>query len=725
MDTSNPTKSSWPLAGLVPLLLLACSHDTKRTNPLDPELTPPVELQVALDDSVGTATLTWTPYDGKVPFAGYLVIRIGEMPEVIDTLKIFSDVDETSFVDSTLVTGSTYSYRVSVINSAGLEVPSQPQSVRLLDLAAVEIEEVRFDSRTATATLSWTRYTGSRFRSYRIVRRTGDAPPQLIEEIDDISTTSWVDEELTGNARHRYRVVLLTTANEEIESEERSGVFHEHLDTWPLDMEDGEYVRLYKEGDDIIALISGENRVRLLSFSSGGLLIEEQVLLENPALDIPPHTVALTILPDGTRLVGLSLESFTSSSKSFRLPQLLAYDADGLPLLSDYPLEHGVESFGSSAAEVEGQILLHTHDLAFLDNVRLTSNDRLLIDDEFDGPDHEWEVITGEAEVEGGALRLTGHVGIRRKVTASWHDIRLQADVVTDSSDWVIASITVKADTALAGQSNHRLHQTMTSHTSFGLNLRFEATRDLRSKTLTILPPLDSGLEPQPFDSPFAAATGLTYHLHAVIDEGLIQAGIASPSLWPSENRATDRVIGSMSLVSFEESWAFAMGDSLSRPPGRTLALDLPVSEMRVWETDSEPRIGICVPDQHQVFFAPARLSNGSIWWLFDPSDDPIAVGTRGQEPGQEPGGFFYPLSFDVGIDGRMFVLDAGNRRIQAFDSEGNYITHWGNEGTDDGQFDFRGGLRPEDFSGSIVVDDEGFIYVADVGNERIQKFAP
>ena len=68
--------------------------------------------------------------------------------------------------------------------------------------------------------------------------------------------------------------------------------------------------------------------------------------------------------------------------------------------------------------------------------------------------------------------------------------------------------------------------------------------------------------------------------------------------------------------------------------------------------------------------------------------------------------------------------LDA-DHRIQAFDSEGNYITQWGSEGADEGQFDFLDGLRPQEFSGSIVVDDEGFIYVADAGNKRIQKFAP
>jgi hypothetical protein len=31
----------------------------------------------------------------------------------------------------------------------------------------------------------------------------------------------------------------------------------------------------------------------------------------------------------------------------------------------------------------------------------------------------------------------------------------------------------------------------------------------------------------------------------------------------------------------------------------------------------------------------------------------------------------------------------------------------------------------PAGLAGSIVVDHEGFIYVADVGNKRIQKFAP
>jgi DNA-binding beta-propeller fold protein YncE len=49
----------------------------------------------------------------------------------------------------------------------------------------------------------------------------------------------------------------------------------------------------------------------------------------------------------------------------------------------------------------------------------------------------------------------------------------------------------------------------------------------------------------------------------------------------------------------------------------------------------------------------------------------------------------------------------------------------WGRAGSEPGQFDFGGGLTSDDHAGSIAVDDDGFIYVADVGNRRIQKFAP
>ena len=54
----------------------------------------------------------------------------------------------------------------------------------------------------------------------------------------------------------------------------------------------------------------------------------------------------------------------------------------------------------------------------------------------------------------------------------------------------------------------------------------------------------------------------------------------------------------------------------------------------------------------------------------------------------------------------------------------GRYITEWGYLGDGEGG---RGGLTGTGraFSGSLVVDDEGFVYVVDEANNRIQKFAP
>ena len=78
--------------------------------------------------------------------------------------------------------------------------------------------------------------------------------------------------------------------------------------------------------------------------------------------------------------------------------------------------------------------------------------------------------------------------------------------------------------------------------------------------------------------------------------------------------------------------------------------------------------------------------------------------------------------------DGRIYVLDAGNARVLVLDEDSSFITQWGRPGSRVGEFGFGHGLRRAgglDFAGSICVDDEGFIYVADVFNGRIQKFSP
>ena len=122
----------------------AC-HDTRRNNPLDPVATAAVVVSVG-QDGRESPTITWTRYDGAVPFVQYWVLRntarslpshagaIAETMEPsvsvttyeprVDTLAVITDLHLTTYEDTSLVANLTYVYRVSVINANGFEVES-------------------------------------------------------------------------------------------------------------------------------------------------------------------------------------------------------------------------------------------------------------------------------------------------------------------------------------------------------------------------------------------------------------------------------------------------------------------------------------------------------------------------------------------------------------------------------------------------------------------------
>ena len=91
--------------------------------------------------------------------------------------------------------------------------------------------------------------------------------------------------------------------------------------------------------------------------------------------------------------------------------------------------------------------------------------------------------------------------------------------------------------------------------------------------------------------------------------------------------------------------------------------------------------------------------------------------GTQGTGDGQ----FDYPVDVTVASGGSVYVADRDNYRIQKFTSQGVFVTKWGTQGTDDGQFDYpRGHNNPV----GIAVASDGSVYVAEIGNQRIQKFS-
>jgi DNA-binding beta-propeller fold protein YncE len=72
----------------------------------------------------------------------------------------------------------------------------------------------------------------------------------------------------------------------------------------------------------------------------------------------------------------------------------------------------------------------------------------------------------------------------------------------------------------------------------------------------------------------------------------------------------------------------------------------------------------------------------------------------------------------DVAWDaaGNIYVADGlgTNSRIAKFDKNGKFVRSWGQTGTANGQF-----RQPR----AIAVDSQGLVYVADAGNRRIQVF--
>jgi tripartite motif-containing protein 71 len=69
-------------------------------------------------------------------------------------------------------------------------------------------------------------------------------------------------------------------------------------------------------------------------------------------------------------------------------------------------------------------------------------------------------------------------------------------------------------------------------------------------------------------------------------------------------------------------------------------------------------------------------------------------------------------VAFDT--EGNIYVADTGNSRIQKFDPDRTFLTSWGGEGENDGQF-----LSPS----GIAVGPDGIVYVSDEARADIQRF--
>lgn len=180
------------------------------------------------------------------------------------------------------------------------------------------------------------------------------------------------------------------------------------------------------------------------------------------------------------------------------------------------------------------------------------------------------------------------------------------------------------------------------------------------------------------------------------------------------------------------------------------------ISQLQLFDQAGDQQVQYAIP---ALLVASLRLWQGHFAALIEPLalrtgdwqaprlvvyDDPkrtAASRAIGRDPKshQDRGNGLLLRPTDFAVDeaaDRAFVVNAGHSRIEVF-RRGHYLTRWGEEGAGDDQFRFAGRIQVvvdmatgeagerEVVAGGIARDAEGFIYVADTFNDRIQKFQP
>jgi sugar lactone lactonase YvrE len=127
--------------------------------------------------------------------------------------------------------------------------------------------------------------------------------------------------------------------------------------------------------------------------------------------------------------------------------------------------------------------------------------------------------------------------------------------------------------------------------------------------------------------------------------------------------------------------------------------------EGNVWVTDA-------------VGYAPVPDGWGHVVYKFSPEGELLmTLGQKGVA-GDGPDTFNKPSDVLVAPDGSIFVADGhdatGNNRIVKFAPDGSFIMEWGGTGGEDGEF-----RDPH----ALAMDSQGRLFVGDRGNSRIQIF--
>ena len=142
--------------------------------------------------------------------------------------------------------------------------------------------------------------------------------------------------------------------------------------------------------------------------------------------------------------------------------------------------------------------------------------------------------------------------------------------------------------------------------------------------------------------------------------------------------------------------------------------------EGNIWIADAR------IANERELLINPAAANIGSSVLKFSPDGELLlTIGTPG-ELGDPPSHLTDPNDVLIAPNGRIFIAethgaqfqgepdDETKSRITMWEPDGTYIGHFGEYGWDDGQF-----RSPH----SLAMDSQGRLFVADRGNNRIQIF--
>lgn len=538
--------------------------------------------------------------------------------------------------------------------------------MQALDLPAVRITLLEFDSKTATASLEWTAYSGPRFDRYE-VRRSTAGQSEVVAEFADLARTALVD-------------------------------------SWDLDG-DLYWIRLYREpGNRITALAledaPDETAVQVYVFDADGSLLEHHrpfdvvpifgaAFIGDDGLPELPQVGDLLASAWGFRVLGMG---FVADGCVFCGGTSMALDAAGRRIYSfgqkgallvaiepdGRPIEQRIELFteelalplAGEEAVVEGEILLRG-DFAIFDNVSVSSAGNVLFSEDFsafpegelaEGPVDGWDLQGPVFSANGRISPLTADGGARRRDDA-WENFRLECDVFSKPPG---SGIQIGGDT----------------YSRFFLHL----DKDRRSRATlewTFTPPPGSDLParqdtfvtniPIEFPETTSGETGnvgipVASRLSLEMVEGRLRVSIVQRVFWHGGRGDVNSIaaIGDALMVTAFDRW-FAVtgeGEGTRRPD-----LDSFVAETRAWTvSNGAQKLGICLPELGQLRIGTVR--NPRVWDTFLTTQIGPSLKKRGRS-------LQWPISFDFAPDGRIYVLDA-SVGVVSIDEDGTYITSWG-----------------------------------------------